>query len=422
MEVGKDLKWSRIKSGTPVTKEAIEAEISYLQKLKTEKNNENLASKVILNSIYGVLGFKPFILYNRDVAETVTTQSRTLIKFTIQIMNKYFKEFYHLDKNLLEKLKLESVEPARYNVINYADTDSVMLYLDRIYDASGYKPSVDLTIAEEYGVVAKEGDVDSIKLELYLKIYHYGLRPYIKAMLENFCDNFNAFQTKPSGQPSFKLTLEQINYSVLWLAKKLYIKNTSWGGKIMYKPLTKLSYKGIDVNKRTIPKFVRGKMEETIKYIMSTQGMIDNTKLISTLRSVKEQFTTIDDMAKISFYQKINNYNKYVLNDTTEIKLADGCPAHVRAAAIYNFLLYNSKYKGRYSFIKSGMRIQYYQVADPDLKVFGYLPGAYPAEFALPIDMDAQYTKIYLDPMNNILEVLGVPSLSSDLLLFPGIW
>jgi hypothetical protein len=42
-------------------------------------------------------------------------------------------------------------------------------------------------------------------------------------------------------------------------------------------------------------------------------------------------------------------------------------------------------------------------------------------ELAPPLDYDLQFKKIFLNPLNNILESLELPSVKSDLILFPSI-
>ena len=81
----------------------------YKKKMKEEPENKDIydmrqqAIKVILNSGYGVFGYRGFRLYRKEVAETITAFARELLKFVIS-----------------------KVEQVGYKVI-YGDTDSVFI-------------------------------------------------------------------------------------------------------------------------------------------------------------------------------------------------------------------------------------------------------------------------------------------------------
>ena len=93
---------------------------------------------------------------------------------------------------------------------------------------------------------------------------------------------------------------------------------------------------------------------------------------------------------------------------------------HVRAAGYHNYLLNNSKYKTKYSLIRSGEKIKFYFVAtksEAENNVFGYLNGSYPYEIAPPINYDEQFNRTILDPVNRFIEAMGYPPLSPNLLL-----
>jgi DNA polymerase elongation subunit (family B) len=418
--VQEKLHHSKLEQGKKYSKEEILSEINRLKKLRIIRDNGNKSKKIILNSIYGVLGFKKFILYERRVAESVTTQSRSLIKYTINITNYYFKELFPKDKALLAKIGCTVPAYHNFDTVHYADTDSIMVVFDKIYKNVTYTPSYDETIAKVYKVIPNYNNPDYVKLEFILKVYHYGLINYYSIMLDKFCEKYGAFTKRPNGKPSFKLALEQINYSILWVAKKMYIKNSMWSGKIINDRLKSLSFKGIDINKKSTPKYVREQMKRTIEFIMDSGIEMNTDKLVKLLKEIKDQFTTTNNISNISFFKKVNNYNKYVISDTTELKLVSGCPEHVRAAAVYNYLLYNSNYKSKYPFIKSGNKIQYYHSQNGH--VFGFFPGFFPAEIAMPINYEAQFEAVFLNPMNNILSVLGIPKINAEILLFGGIW
>lgn len=107
------------------TIEEIDKEIKRLQHLANAYNNEQMGIKIFLNSIYGACASVYFVCYNPDLAEAITLQGQDIIKFSALVLNKYFKEIWHKDKKLHEKLGLTHVEKVELDVSVYGDTDSI---------------------------------------------------------------------------------------------------------------------------------------------------------------------------------------------------------------------------------------------------------------------------------------------------------
>lgn len=103
----------------------MQAEIARMTALSNEWKNEEQAVKLVINGMYGALGNKWLAYFNPVVAETVTLQGQDLIKFAERVMNAYFNKFWHLDKELHEKLGLTEVKEVKRPVNIYSDTDSV---------------------------------------------------------------------------------------------------------------------------------------------------------------------------------------------------------------------------------------------------------------------------------------------------------
>jgi hypothetical protein len=70
----------------------------------------------------------------------------------------------------------------------------------------------------------------------------------------------------------------------------------------------------------------------------------------------------------------------------------------------------------KYEAIRSGTKIKYYYVKDRSANdIFAYIRGSYPIEFAPEIDLDEQFNKCILSPINSIIEPLGMPAISKRL-------
>ena len=92
------------------SQEEIRSEISRLTLLMNEKYNEEQAIKIFINSVYGATASPYFVGYNVRVAEAITLQGQEMIKFVSKIINRYFLEFWHRDKELHQKIGLTKVD------------------------------------------------------------------------------------------------------------------------------------------------------------------------------------------------------------------------------------------------------------------------------------------------------------------------
>lgn len=103
-------------------------EIKALQEESLKCYTAEQSIKLIINSIYGAFANEYFHFYNIAIAETVTLEGQEAIKFTEKMVEKYFKEFFHLDKQLHKALNVKpdwKVKPIKNDVWRYTDTDSL---------------------------------------------------------------------------------------------------------------------------------------------------------------------------------------------------------------------------------------------------------------------------------------------------------
>ena len=372
--------------------EEIKNEIYRLKKMSDDYKNEEQGIKLTLNSIYGATGNAFFACFNSDVAESVTLQGQDLVKFAEKRINKYFHEHWHLDTELHEKIGARNVRPVTAEMIIYADTDSNYV---------------------NFGNVIASCEFDCEPLDLILKINEHRLSGYL-----NNC--FDLYAKKWGTENHQDFELETISRNAVFLGKKKYIVNLTYEapGK-HFADLSRIKPTGIEIVQGGTPPFAREKLILLLKHIFQTGKNFDLRTFVKMLREIKSEFK-IQKPDAISIGVGVNNIEKFILNDTTGFEVAKGCPMHVRASGYHNYILNNSKYKAKYSLIRSSEKIKYYFVAvnsEQENNVFGYLNGAYPYELAPPIDFDAQFNRTILDPINRFIEVMGYQPLSPNLLL-----
>ena len=349
----------------------IKEKIERLTSLKNELKNEEQAIKLTMNSIYGAIGNNWFICFNTDVAEAVTLQGQDLIKYSEKILHKYFHEHWHLDKELHDKLGVTTVKKIIKPLVIYGDTDSNYVTFQEVVDSCDY-----------------QGDAK----ELILKINEYRLNDYLRKCFDIYSKKWNT-----ENYQDFEL--ETLSFNAIFLGKKKYVANLAYDSGIHTEPLSQLKFTGVEMIKGGTPPFVREKLIYLTRFIFSKGRNFDIREFVRELKNIKKEFK-VQEPKNISASVNINNYEKFILNDTTGFEVAKGCPIHVRASGYHNYLLNSSKYKSKYSLIRSSEKINYYFVKTKsiaDNNVFAYPQGTFPYEFAPPIDYDEQFTKTILD-------------------------
>ena len=371
---------------------ALREKIEKLTALKNELKNEEQAIKLTMNSIYGAIGNSWFVCFNPEVAEAVTLQGQDLIKHSEKILHKYFHEFWHKDKELHEKLGLKNVKKIHKPMVVYGDTDSNYVTFQEV-------------------VASCEGWEGTDK-DLILSINEHRLVGYLKKCFDIYAekwgtDNYQDFE------------METLSINGIFLGKKKYVTNIVYSDGVHSDPLTSIKTTGVEMVKGGTPSFVREKLIYLTKFIFERGRSFELREFVKELKSIKTDFKA-QEPENISVAVNINNYEKFVLNDTTALEVAKGCPIHVRASAYHNYLLNSTKYKDKYPLIGGGEKVRFYfvKVKNPgDNNVFAYSQGTFPYEFAPPIDFDQQFTKTILDPINRFIEVMGHTPISPNLFM-----
>ena len=119
----------------------------------------------------------------------------------------------------------------------------------------------------------------------------------------------------------------------------------------------------------------------------------------------------------------VQNYTKYILDDTDPmgLKVAPKCPYNVRALGNYNWIrnvykqpgdpLYGGKMKW-YCYYPDGRKSKKKQ----DPQYFAFQSRNYPkwADQYAPIDRELMFSRTVLDPFNRIMSAIGMQELCSD--------
>ena len=374
--------------------------VDHYEQLSAKYTAYEQAVKLTLNSIYGAFGNKWFHFFNIDIAESITKQGKDGILYSEVILNKYVNDFWHKDTAVHENFNIKVKGKIEKPAVIYIDTDSCYVQFQDLYESIIWQDE------------SKKMEIDVFILALY----GFRLKDYISKCMEKYAakrntDNYLFFE------------LEALAYNGIWMSKKKYIQNIAWDDKLevtdRHPSLKKVKTIGFDTIQSSIPKFVREKLVEALKILFKsrvTPTSKDLQTLVEFMKQTKKEFALID-IDDISFNRRTNNIDKYIVDDQIELQVGLKCPANVKAAGYYNYLLNNNKkYKNKYKLIVNGEKLKIYNCKSTISEVYAYMPTEHPYEIAPPVDYDTQFEKAMIDPLNRVLTAIGLQTLDTNLI------
>ena len=274
------------------------------EKLHGYFNRRQHVQKILLNSIYGVLGLTVFRFYDIDNAEATTTTGVKLIQFTEKVTNSYYNKLLKDDKD--------------YCI--YTDTDSV--FYSALPLVKNRLPNADTTD-------------DKFMTEQILDIASE-VQTYINKSYDYFAKNFLNIQD----EHRFEIKQEVIAKSAFWVTKKRY---GQWiindGGT----PCEKLDVKGLDIVRSSFPPSFRDFMTKVLKAILAKVGKERIDEFILNFKKSLHNET----VENIALPTGVKGIKKYTKKKTTRgfggksmfTEMEKGAPVYVKASVVYNDLL-----------------------------------------------------------------------------------
>lgn len=403
------------------SKEELTEAIKHCKIIEKQSDTKQLATKLFINSVYGAMANQYYYNSNVEMAESVTLQGQDLIKYSTNEVNAYFKNIWSDDtathKKIAEYMKSKFPE---FNVEEFLENAKRNISFNKTLQVYGDTDSSYITLQPVIDSCNIPHDQET---EFVLALNECILADYLNSRFDAYAVSFNC----PTNVQKFEL--EKIARSVVMLAKKKYVMDISWKEPDVHVPSQHaIVYKGIEVIQGSTPNFCRDEMKEFIKYVLKEiddHGIPQFDGVVNKLKELKVKFS-MQNPNEICKSFGMSDYEKYVYNDKpdTGVIYNDGIttPIHVRAAATYNNMLYNKakRYKSKYKIIHKGDKVKFYYVTDTD--VFAFLPNEFPVEFAPKMDIDLQFEKMVLEPLNRIIEACGYSKVSSSLTYSKGLW
>jgi len=336
----------------------VKSEVYALEKRIAIAKNQQMALKILLNSLYGAMGNKWFRYFDMRIAEGITLTGQATIRWAENTLNTYLNKTLKTDKDYVVAI----------------DTDSVYVTLDEL--VKQFKPANPVDFLDKICSTALEDTLTKCYAELY--------------------DTLGGIQNH------MVMGREVIADRGIWTAKKRYILNVHDNEGVRYaKP--KLKIMGIEAIKSSTPAICRQALKDIFKRIIETdevtvQGDIANFKIAFKQASPEE----------VSFPRGVNNIAKWSDRDTIYKK---GTPIHIRGAILHNNLVKDKKLSRKIEKITSGDKVKFTYLVKPNpikenvIAFVDYLPEQFKLEKY--VDYNLQFEKTFLGAIEPVLDAVG---------------
>ncbi len=324
------------------------------------RENQQMAIKILLNSLYGALGNKYFRFFDQRIAEAITLTGQLTIRWAEYALNRYLNRVMRT-----EKWK---------DYVVAIDTDSLYVSLDDI--VKQFNPDNPINFMDKISNEALESELAKSYDELYSILGGIDNRMVMKR--------------------------EAIADRGLWTAKKRYILNVHDNEGVRYRK-PKLKIMGIEAIKSSTPAPCRDALKQIFKVIMEN----DEKEVQGAIEQFKNYFKTLppDEIAFPRGVSKVKDYQ-----DRNSI-YKKGTPIHVRGSILHNKLINDLALNKKYTPINNGDKIKFMYLRKPNpihenvIAFTDYLPE----EFGLGkyIDHETQFQKTFLDPIEPVLDAVG---------------
>ena len=320
--------------------------------------NQQLALKILLNSLYGAMGNKWFRYFDMRIAEGITLTGQATIKWAEKHLNNYLNETLETDKDYVVAI----------------DTDSVYVCLDEF--VKRYNPKNPINFLDKLCSTALEDALTKCYDELY--------------------NTLGGIENK------MVMGREVIADRGIWTAKKRYILNVHDNEGVRYtNPHLKIM--GIEAIKSSTPAICRQALKDMFKRIIET----DEETVQSDIQNFKNVFSKAS-AEEVSFPRSVQNIRKWIDKETIYKK---GTPIHVRGALMHNHLIDDKKLQKKVEKIHGGDKVKFTYLRQPNpskenvIAFIDYLPRQFKLEDH--IDYNLQFEKTFLSAIEPVLTAVG---------------
>ena len=330
-----------------------------LERKVTTLDNQQMAIKILMNSLYGAMSNEYFRYYDIRIAEGITISGQLTIRWAEKHLNQYMNKILGTDDQ---------------DYVIAIDTDSLYINMG--------------------GLVDKVKPKDPVKF--LDKVATEKIEPMLDNAYQKLKDYMNGYDQK------MVMKREVIASKGVWTGKKHYVLNVYNSEGVQYKE-PKLKMMGIEAVRSSTPAVCRNMFKDTLKVILEKR----ESDVQDYIKQLRDYFNNLPP-EDIAFPRSVNRLDYY--RDPSML-YKKGTPIQVRAALTYNHYVNHHDLINKYEMIYSGEKIKFCYLKQPNKVQSNVIafPSILPEEFDVRrhVDYDTQFDKAFIEPVKSILDAVG---------------
>lgn len=343
-------------------KETLDKILEHSYNNAAKLDTQQIAKKVLINALYGALGNIYFSMFNQYIAQAITGNGRLFIQLCAQNLENFLQN------------KIKYYKP----YIIYGDTDSFYFQLE--------------PIMKKY-IEKNPGKSINDYVNAFDKIENEMIQPIIQSSIKEFAELLNAYDIS-----AINMKRECIADKCCFVAKKKYIARVRDSEGVRYpdnEPHMKVM--GLELARSTTPNWCKEKLSESINYIFES----DEETLKKWIQTLKSEILNapIDDIA---MHGGVSMSSQFIITPKMHWM--------AKASVYFNKYIDKNNLKSKYSYIDSGDKVSVVFLNVPNkfgTDILAYNSYKFIDEFKDDIDYATTFEKGFLNPLNNIVKVLG---------------